>query len=105
MEDPLEEECWEPQRVGVWTLAGLPAVHGVHHMGVRGHVLGGQAAVPARGEGHLRPDAAAAELGPGGEARAVLLGRVRVTQALVVNVGLRLSVVDAASQHPFTGKF
>ena len=28
----------------------------MNHVGVRGHVLGGQPPVPARGEGDLRPD-------------------------------------------------
>ena len=105
MKDSLEKECWEPERVGVWALAGLPPVLGVDHVWVGGHVPGGQAAVPARGEGHLGPDAATAELGPGREAGAVLLGRVRVTQALVVDVVQRLRVVRAACQHPFRGKF
>ena len=101
VKDALEEECWEPERVGVWALTGLPAVLGVDHVWVGGHVLSGQAAVPARGEGHLGPDAATAELGPGREAGAVLQGGVRVTQALVVDVVQGLRVVRTASQHPF----
>ena len=86
MEDGLKEECWEPKRMGVGALAGFPPILGVDHVGVGGHVLGGQPPVPARGEGDLGSDAATAELGPGREAGAVLLGRVWVTQALVVDI-------------------
>ena len=86
MEDALKEECWEPQRMRVGALAGFPPVHGVDHVGVGGHVLGGQPPVPTRGEGDLGSDASAAELGPGREPGTVLLRRVGVTQTLVVDI-------------------
>ena len=86
MEDTLKEECWKPQRMGVGALACFPPVHGVDHVGVGGHVLGGQPPVPTRGESDLGSDASAAELGPCREPGTVLLRRVGVTQTLVVDI-------------------
>ena len=56
-EESLEEDRWKSLAVRVRAGPSCPARLRVDHVRVCQHVLGLQAAVPAAGEGHLRPAA------------------------------------------------